>query len=104
LPLQVLLLPPNERFNYLPIANSRVPPLLTVEMFLRKIDFLASLTEDASIAMDIGVVPLEAIAGAAITNIIALGKVMGYVTSSDPPAGIPLTPAHWMITPFGSLQ
>lgn len=28
-------------------------------------------------AMDIGVVPLAAAAGAAITNIIALGKVIG---------------------------
>ncbi|MEG5870138.1 hypothetical protein UXN72_22435, partial [Enterobacter hormaechei] len=68
---------PNERFNYLPIAKRRVPPLLAVDKFLSKIDFLASVTEAASMAMDIGVVPLAAAAGAATTNIIALGKVIG---------------------------
>ncbi|MFH0364402.1 hypothetical protein [Escherichia coli] len=80
--------------RYLPRANRRVPPLLTLETFLIIIVFFGSATDAASIAMDIGVVPLVAVAGEAITNIIALGKAIGYATSSDPPAGIPLIPAH----------
>ncbi|WP_193762751.1 hypothetical protein [Enterobacter cancerogenus] len=53
-----------------------MPPLLTLETFLIIIVFFGSATDAASIAMDIGVVPLVAVAGEAITNIIALGRLL----------------------------
>lgn len=68
------------------------------------IDFLESATATASIASDIGIVPLLALAGAAITNDIWLGKTIGYTTSIDPPAGIALIAVVCRITPLGSLQ
>lgn len=55
-------------------------------------------------ARDIGTVPLLGLAGTAITNCIMLGKDIGYVTSSDPPAGIALIAVVCRITPLGSLQ
>ena len=68
------------------------------------IDFFESVTATASIARDMGVVPLLELAGVAITNNILVGKGIGYITSSAPPADIALIPVLCIITPLGNLQ